>query len=361
MSAYRLAELVNLDHSYDSILAGVKTSAVQSVASVFVSNIQRGRFIPFFPARLLNLANHFLQRWRKAKADIFGSSDLDENRYAEWVQKRADVLRVCEEIDQRNLDTIDGFPDHFQKRLDNSLYFVDAMATKTGQFLVGGIEAMLSSMVLTTWTAFEVLAGDLWKASVNAQPEYLAGLTGDAGRIERRVRGESESEADSQDDADDHFHGRPASDKTVTLSEMHKLTRGTYDIRGQLGSLLAESKKVEFTGLEAIREAYSLAFPPKLRRARSANIDTALADTAFDALSAVRNLLVHKGGVADDEYRKKTRMSAYAPKLQPQEALRLDGETVVKLVNPASQACVRLIKAVDTWLVMTQRSPSQRA
>jgi hypothetical protein len=43
----------------------------------------------------------------------------------------------------------------------DALVTLDALVGCTGDFLSNRIDAMLSSMITGTWTAFETLAGDL--------------------------------------------------------------------------------------------------------------------------------------------------------------------------------------------------------
>ncbi len=108
------------------------------------------------------------------------------------------------------------------------------------------------------------------------------------------------------------------------------------------------SHRYEFSKLEEIREAYSSAFPSGNH---SQAIDRALSDKAIDALQIVRNIIVHKNGVADSEYvtRAKSILGALAPR--EGDRLALNGPLVNDLVKPVLNASVRLLKAVDSWLV----------
>jgi hypothetical protein len=228
--------------------------------------------------------------------------------------------------------------------------------------LTFGIDAWLSALLLGTWTAFETLAGDLWVASVNAQPQYLAGLTGAADRIdgaagakpEPEKAGRAADDENGEKSADDD-PCEPFGDKKVALGLMCKLTRGDYDLHSKMGHLLVETERVKFTSLKSIREAYSLAFSEKVKRARTHRIDAALAAPSLNALSAVRNLIVHKAGVADAAYVEDRKVAPTAPVLKEKEAIQLNGETCRILVEPVIKASVELVKAVDSWLTLTRR------
>ena len=107
--------------------------------------------------------------------------------------------------------------------------------------------------------------------------------------------------------------------------------------------------------LTAIREAHSVAFSEKVRKARTDKIDAALADKSLDALSVIRNLIVHKGGIADSNYVKDAKNAPAAPQLKENEVLHLDGEKCRNLILPVVKLCVCLVEAVDSWLSVTRR------
>src|SRR5262249_47507032 len=103
-----------------------------------------------------------------------------------------------------------------------------------------------------------------------------------------------------------------------------------------------------------IRDAYSSAFSEKEKKARTADIDSALADKALNALSAVRNLIVHKAGVADSEYAEKAKNAPTAPQLKQGDKLQLTGAICRTLIDDAVKSSIKVIKGVDSWLVLTK-------
>jgi hypothetical protein len=71
---------------------------------------------------------------------------------------------------------------------------------------------------------------------------------------------------------------------------------------------------------------------------------------SLDALSAVRNVIVHNGGIVDEDFLQKTQ---YLPEqiLKPLgEFILLDGLIVASLVRPFMTNGWNLIGAVDNWL-----------
>lgn len=140
--------------------------------------------------------------------------------------------------------------------------------------------------------------------------------------------------------------GRHADQKLVSLDLIH---RNQFDLRQKMGTVLRD--RFEFSRLEGIREAYAAAF-----HKNSDHIDAALSDDALDALSAVRNVIVHRAGIADTEYLRRSKHL----KLPPANAgapIHLDGQIVVNLVRPAFACGSKLIGAVDDWISRDSGGP----
>ena len=135
--------------------------------------------------------------------------------------------------------------------------------------MVTGARGQLASHITATWTIFETLAGDLWEAAMNGHPSGLSDL-----------------------------HGKPSSSsgqtegKSIPLSQLEKYR---YDLTDVMGTVLRE--KFNFTVLDSVRDAYSMAF-----HKHSKKIEAAIMDKSLDALNKVRNLIVHKAGIVDKRY-----------------------------------------------------------
>jgi hypothetical protein len=70
---------------------------------------------------------------------------------------------------------------------------------------------------------------------------------------------------------------------------------------------------------------------------------------ALDALSAIRNLLVHRAGIVDRTYEKKTKYLKIpvAPIGSP---IFLDGDIVSKIMATISVISMKLVTGVDLWV-----------
>lgn len=82
---------------------------------------------------------------------------------------------------------------------------------------------------------------------------------------------------------------------------------------------------------------------------------------ALDALSAIRNAIVHRGGFADDEYRAcaATQKFAMLPELAADGAIMLDGDKAKDILDKMVLTAMKLIMAVDQWIAH-QRSEHEK-
>lgn len=101
----------------------------------------------------------------------------------------------------------------------------------------------------------------------------------------------------------------------------------------------------KFTTLSGIRRAYSAAFAK-----RQAKIDSILSNRAIDALSLVRNLVLHSAGVADAMYVADSRNVPAAPKLAVGEGLDVTGFMMSFLIDPVILGGTNLLAAVEEWM-----------
>lgn len=382
MRNYKLSELQKIDSAYRTAGDALKTAAIEDVARTFAGNVDRIVSTATFPAGLLDFRREFWVIWQHAQKSLI---DTHDPKYPstghQWDDLKSQMPAICKRlISEGELrPQLPGMLKPFTREwiknesemiesagfLHPGWLMLEAMVACSEDFLAHGVDATLSSLVVGMWTAFETLAGDLWVAAVNAQPSCLAGLTGTANRVERRMGSNSKQEArvsptmaegGSADSGEADDEDRPPeSGKLISLSEMHKATGGGYDLSKKMGDLLVASGRVNFVRLEPIREAYSLAFSERVKRARTTGIDAALGDRALDALSALRNLIVHKAGAVDATYVEDCKRAPAAPQLKPPAKLQLDGQICRELIEPVAGASLSLIKAVDSWLTLTRR------
>lgn len=184
----------------------------------------------------------------------------------------------------------------------------------TNNRMRSAVHALLSATTTATWTAFEVLVTDLWVEALNQQPTELA----------QHV-----------------LSSIPSSEGTDGISKrsvsVGLLARYGFDLRSSMGTVLKAS--FDFTGVSGMHKAYATAF----------GMDTEL-KAIFDRqelrmLEAVRHLLVHRGGIIDESFKKRTGSHRPVNSLLP-----LDSIMVSAVANTVVAAGCQLICLVERRL-----------
>ena len=142
--------------------------------------------------------------------------------------------------------------------------------------MLQGCEAVLSAMIIGTWTAFETMAGDLWEVAINECPKHLSQLKGSAGRIWQSILSDARSEGirvdePSQIGVSQGTSKGPTDSRKVDLDRIAELTDGSFNLGPLMGTLLRP--KFDFSILGKTRAAYSAAF-----WSYSSDIDEALSE-----------------------------------------------------------------------------------
>ena len=109
----------------------------------------------------------------------------------------------------------------------------------------------------------------------------------------------------------------------------------------RIGAVL--KPKFDLTSLSKIKKAYVAAFE------KDEALDHALDGDDLDLLEASRHLIVHKGGMVDEEFQKRVAKVGIAYPVG--DLLPLDGAMVSRMANAAIAAGCRLLAFVDDWLV----------
>lgn len=343
---------VDLGHIHFVKICDIKTEKLKEPVATFQNNVWHALRLSTLPFDLVNLGERFALAHLTACVEKFGDPRL--YGYMPF------TVDECNEIRKLTLDILAKRVNPEARLRSSNLILPQDFIAYTSNETDEAYDTLMNSQLVLCWTAFETLAGDLWRESVNSNPQYLAGLTGTANRIQKCVCSEPKrpQEAKKRIKTDGTTLGDAdpceiLSQRGVTLGMICKVTKGSYNLSDKMGTLLIEAGRVQFTSLEAIREAYSLAFSENGRRARTDKIDTTLAAKELDALSAVRNLIVHKAGKADSMYLDDRKSAPSAPKLEENEKLQLDGEVCQSLIMPVLKLSVDLINAVDIWLTTT--------
>lgn len=187
--------------------------------------------------------------------------------------------------------------------------------------------SLCGSLTIEAWTLFEGLCEDLWEAALNVHPEGLAALKG-----KLRSKGKN---GDSVSPT--------GSDAVVKLS-FDDLQANRFDIKHKLGTI--QKTSVSFRSLRGIREAYHRAFFVKYQ-----SIDDILNDEGLEYAAAVRNLLIHKQGVVDREFRDQTARVTNAIRPPVGEVFPMSGAVCQQLTDSCRCCAGWLINAVHAWII----------
>jgi hypothetical protein len=151
--------------------------AFETVANSFHANIQRVKLMILAPVFSSDLAVR-LQRYRdiaefELTGKIIDAPSKDHSRREEILHFTNDRISAdaweAEQALRANANTA-------WEKLTASLIQRSnpAIATLARYPPGAGLEALISSAVTGTWTAFETMAGDLWEVALNHHPDRLS-------------------------------------------------------------------------------------------------------------------------------------------------------------------------------------------
>jgi len=295
----------------------VKTVELQSVTTTFQTNAAQVAFLAAFPLQIFYFGQRVLMAHFAADVQLFGKPFPEGNvtRFPGMVtgDLRNELPPFLERIQSLLSGTVrPPFP------LSGTGLSTKDLETYVDKPTRAAFGTLMSAQLVLAWTTFETLAGDLWEAAINAHPQTLASLRG---MKDQAKKGEGRS-------------------LTLDALEEHG-----FDLAHMMGTLL--KKKCKFTSLDNIVESYRSAFPQR----------SPLNDPAFwenqdvKATAAVRNLIVHKAGRVDREFKDDTSSDSRFVDWQLGEEFTLDGERLQNLLKGLFGFAARLIRAVDDWII----------
>jgi hypothetical protein len=294
-----------------------RAQSLESVLSAFFANIARATIFAHLPAKIAFSVRRAQLFSDCAELNVLGK--LDPN-YLRFLNNESPEGYV-EEFDR--LMKEHGNPSQDRSHLAQAksqigLGYIESVLLAQHQGMQKGIEALLSFLVLESWTAFEVLSADLWVLAVDNGPKEVAAKVALSKQLQK---------------ADDQ----------ITPETVHTLE---YDPRKDLGSFLRETGRVSFQKLDHIRLYYSEAFGKQAK-----NIFDETCGGYIYALAAFRNALIHNAGKADKHFVKRVQRFPEFKTIQQGASLPLDGEIVKKLSQAGVDVAIGLIKLVDDVLM----------
>jgi hypothetical protein len=203
------------------------------------------------------------------------------------------------------------------KRLSEELSSANG-AEQAGDFILADLGHLCASMVMRgaainllyqgvvlTWSAFEVLATDLFVTLLNKRPHLASILMKD----ERTKR---------------WFH-------TKDLPRL--LEQFSYDFSHHMGDVLVSCHRID--DIDTIRARFDVILPTNIE------LRTALLDVSLWKLNQKRNLIVHRGGIVDEAY-----VSNTGENVLPGTALNLSPKDLEFFLNLVRDTGTKLITSV---------------
>jgi len=314
----------------DDVLGPLRVVELREPATAFCGNVRRLHAMLILPVTIAAYARLFETLKQQAVRELAGSESDPE--YNELIDKR--LIELSVEWFRANDDDMRAmYIDH---------YGVGTFGRLSSGPIRSGSEAILIAQITGLWTAFEALAGDLWVAALNAHPNVLSDLSGKRSKS-NKTRAEPEpTSPDIEQERDE-----PDSEAARYLLIMH-LKQNDYDLSQHMGHALRH--RYNFTKLERTRDAYWEAF-----KKHRANVVDAIMDRSLDDLNALRNVIVHKAGIADREFLRDRPQHEAFKALAMNDRVPITGPIVQALAKPVVETCVKLILAVNQWIVESRR------
>ena len=212
-----------------------------------------------------------------------------------------------------------------KKRLEDWQFGTESQPTTiggvTGHDDVAGLAAMdwpktppaiqqfYGALIIQAWTVFESHSEDLWEAALNSHPTTLAVLGSD------------------------------------TRLSVNDLSIHNFAVHDKLGTILKNKKPVSFRTLEKIQETYDLAFSEN-----GVDISKILHADDLRYAAAVRNLIIHRRGIVDDDFHKQTGGIKDVPMIDEGKPFPVTGALCARLADACRHAAIKLSLVVHAWI-----------
>jgi hypothetical protein len=302
----QLQNRVSSLHVRDTALEPMLTSFKQQVENIILLD-----YVPYV------LLTYGYEKW--AGIDFFLKffnikiEHLDADDLLRQIQKK---LEKKEELEK---ELKEGYIHHLLETADRRLSQLTTKEPKIGEAL----RLIRHMTLLLSWTSFECVASDSWEAAVNVRPLMLG----------------HPAFANLPQDGED-IAGLETRSVSVGLLAKHG-----FDIRGKLGTLL--KPKFDFAGVSGIRKAYAAAFGDKLP------LDSILGDDNLYGLEVVRHAIVHRAGIADELYLKRTHstIALGAP-------IEVDDKMYMAFLRASVNVGCSLLEHIDRYLLANTEQAS---
>jgi hypothetical protein len=304
--------LIHGRHTRRDLLLNLRTAELRPVASAFFNNIARMDSFSVFPAVVAAEALQD-QLWRDcATFKVTGKVSIRPRKHSKKTE--AAIAREIKKIAKAQYRRFaSGDQTEVRGKVKVGADQINEMLSHehgSNQ----SMEAIMFSVVIESWMAFETLAADLWFMAL------------DYGPAEWRNRTLLKSSK---------FKKGDDSEAPIDI-DPHKMS----DVGKKFGSALREADKISFQKLRLISFWYKTAF--------GREIGKLFEEVKYiSALSAVRNVIIHKAAKADATYVNAVRCFPELKTVDAGKLIQLDGDIIRELQNASILLGSKLVLYVD--------------
>ncbi len=307
MFDFKFEKSVGFSRSYEELRTEIKTEKLKQLAETFSSNIFRVKALGFLPLEM-NYWSSIMASCIVQALVFLGKGTLDGSLDNQTLALANSYMSAGNDR-RSSMSPLEQENDTIRVSAGNIKALIASDDSKT---FATGHEAILSSMIVEAWSAFEALSVDLWINLLNTYPYPLA----------------------------TNFC-RKSDAKTVTLDQIAKYG---FDLRNQMGNIVRSFSKANFDDLKGINEAYKNAFGADF-------IDVLSDEKHLFIAEKTRHLIAHRSGIVDEKYLSQCKNEYPFAGFIVNERIPLDGIIVSQLVDACVQGGVDLLKWADKWSV----------
>jgi hypothetical protein len=191
--------------------------------------------------------------------------------------------------------------------------------------MADGIHAVLASQITLAWTAFETLAGDLWEVFLNIRPR-LGFMALDAWPV-----------------SDDRTEIQRKREAKIEIPRW-LLEEPDFVALQCLGTVARQQQQWGFQKLNNIISAYGLVF------GRDQSLMGILQDDRLRVVSAIRNVIVHKAGKADQQFIDQVGSDPDLRELDKGDPVPITNDRATKLLEAVCENGQKLLIFASDWL-----------
>jgi hypothetical protein len=326
MLDFKYTQASFFDRRYEKADANLASCDIREVAKVYKKNMRRVWLLYFSGSNAIHWGESWGRCVQKAGQTML---NLAEPTVQQIHNRWDEVCPLAYELFNNEAKQIGGDPEMVKRMGENALGNFTVLTSSVDAQDGSGVgedtfRAILVSMVLLSWAAFESLAGDLWVAAVDLRPKLADSII----NARRDQNGNQQKGADS---------------KKVDFAVLKDFN---YNLTGRLGSFLRHVEKVDFDNLEKICHAYDTAFGEEAEAVTTKNPYR----SDLRALELVRNVWAHRAGIVDDQMCNSWKGITIDLPNKGSEFI-VDGAVARQLIDAAICSADSLIRFVDAWLV----------